>query len=213
MVTIEQKLTLFSKLLHQEIKEETDKKLCELEKEYEARILKNKEKVDKQAAAIMENTLKRAEAKKIELVSKSKISAKRECMLAKEKYIDIFITNLKDKVKDFVQTDAYTLYLEGYLEQFQSLKGHEQHLVVYMTAYDYNHHKTYITEKLVRLGLNAEKLSFETTSDGILGGIIIADPEFNRRIDGSIAELIEDSKNYIIESLFRAIGEAGGILE
>ena len=41
MVTIEQKLTLFSKLLNQDIKEEMDEKLAELEKEFEKKIAEN----------------------------------------------------------------------------------------------------------------------------------------------------------------------------
>ena len=47
MVTIEQKLTLFSKLLNQDIKEEMDEKFAQLEKEFERKIAENKFAVDK----------------------------------------------------------------------------------------------------------------------------------------------------------------------
>ena len=55
MVTIEQKLTLFSKLLNQELKEEIEKKIVELEKEYEAKIAESKYKIDKEAKHIIED--------------------------------------------------------------------------------------------------------------------------------------------------------------
>ena len=53
MVTIEQKLTLFSKLLNQDIKEEMDEKFAELEKEFEKKIAENKFAVDKEATEIL----------------------------------------------------------------------------------------------------------------------------------------------------------------
>ena len=72
MVTIEQKLTLFSKLLHQDIKEETDQKFYELEKEYEKISAESKICTDKEAAQIIEQAKRRAESKQIELISKGK---------------------------------------------------------------------------------------------------------------------------------------------
>ncbi|WP_069997119.1 V-type ATP synthase subunit E [Cellulosilyticum sp. I15G10I2] len=213
MVTIEQKLTLFSKLLHQDIKEEVENKLAELDKEYKRRIIRNKDKVDKEANMIIENAKKRAELKKIEIISKSKISAKREVLLTKEKYINMFIGHFEAKIKSFTQTEAYKNFLKGYLMQFKEIKDYKHDLVVYMTEWDYAHHKDYIKEILINLELDAQKLSFEIINDTILGGVIIVDPVFNMRIDASIAALLQDSKNYIIESLFTAIGEVGGTLE
>ena len=213
IVTIEQKLTLFSKLLHQDIKEEIEKKMLELDKEYEKKIIVSKEKVDKEAEAIVENAIKRAETKKIELISKGKMSGKRQGMLAKEKYIDTFIEHLKERVKAFEDTEAYKTYLNHYLMQFADLKDYQNKLVVYMTQNDYNHHKKFIKEKLVSLGLDKEKLVFEVADDSILGGIIIEDPELNMRIDTSIATFIQESKCHIIETIFEAIEEAGEKLE
>ncbi|MDF2614949.1 MAG: H+transporting two-sector ATPase subunit [Clostridia bacterium] len=213
MVTIEQKLTLFSKLLHQDIKQEIDNKMIELDKEYEQKILKDKKSADKAAETIIQNAVKRAEAKKTELISKGKMSSKREMMLAKERYITTFIENLKRKIRVFTQTEAYKAYLGQYLNQFKDLNGYENDLIIYMTQLDYNNHKEYVKEKLISLGLNGEKLSFQITDDSILGGIIVEDPKLNMRIDTSIAALIQDSKGYIIESVFGAIGEVGEILE
>ncbi len=212
MVTLEQKLALFSKLLHQDIKEDIDKKLAELDKEYGKRIAISKDKADKEVNTIIENAMKRAEAKKIELVSKGKIAAKREEMLTKERYINIFMDHLKDKVKIFVQSEPYRIYLKQYLIRFKDLKDYANDLMVYMTAQDYKEHKDYIEEILVSIGLDAEKLKFEVTNDNILGGIIIEDPKLNMRIDESIIVLLEDSKRHIIETVFTTIGEVGETL-
>jgi len=213
MVTVEQKLTLFSKLLHQDIKQEIDKKMLELDNEYEQKIIDNKKSADKAGEAIIQNAIKRAESKKTELISKSKMSNKRESMFAKERYITTFLEDLKEKVRAFTQTEEYKAYLDNYLMQFKDLKDYENNLIIYMTQLDYDNHKTYVKEKLISLGLSQEKLSFKVADDNILGGIIAEDPKLNMRIDTSIATFIQDSKGYIIESVFGAIGEAGETLE
>ena len=213
MVTVEQKLTLFSKLLHQDIKQEIDKKMLELDNEYEQKIIDNKKSADKAGEAIIQNAIKRAESKKTELISKSKMSNKRESMFAKERYITTFLEDLKEKVRAFTQTEEYKAYLDNYLMQFKDLKDYENNLIIYMTQLDYDNHKTYVEEKLISLGLSQEKLSFKVADDNILGGIIAEDPKLNMRIDTSIATFIQDSKGYIIESVFGAIGEAGETLE
>ncbi|MDF2877268.1 MAG: H+transporting two-sector ATPase subunit [Clostridia bacterium] len=213
MVTIEQKLTLFSKLLNQDIKEEVDKQLVELEKIYKQKRLVNQAKADKEAQALVENAIKRAETKKTELISKAKMCNKKECMMAKEAYIHTFIERLKDKIKDFTQTDEYKVYLDRYLMQFETLRGYENDLDVYITESDYNRHKEYIKEKLSNIGLQGEKLNFKIANDTILGGIIIEDPKRNMRIDTSILQVLEDAKNHIIEVVFGAIGEVGEKVE
>ncbi len=212
MVTIEQKLTLFSKLLHQDIKDEIDKKLTELDKEYEKRITRNKDKVDKEAGIIIEKAMRRAEAKKVEIISKGKLSAKKEALLTKEKYINTFMETLKGRIQAFIQTDSYKAFLKHHLMQFQDLQGYENALVIYMTQADYQTNKDYIKDILISLGLGEDKLGFEIAGDAILGGVILSDPKLNMRIDASIEALLDDTKNLIIESLFAAIGEAGGIL-
>ena len=65
MVTIEQKLTVFSKLLNQDIKEEMDEKFAQLDREYEKRLAESKFEVDRRAAEIVDQARKCAEIKNI----------------------------------------------------------------------------------------------------------------------------------------------------
>ena len=61
MVTIEQKLSLFSKLLQQDIKTEIGEKIEAMEKEYEVIMAEQKRKVDKDADDIIEHERKKIE--------------------------------------------------------------------------------------------------------------------------------------------------------
>jgi len=209
MVTIEQKLTLFSKLLNQDIKEEVDRKFKELEKVYEKRIAENKFAIDKEANEIVEQARKRAEIKKVELISKGRMSSKKEMMMIKEQIIIRFINALEEKIKVFTESNDYRAYLEKIIHGLESLKDYENDLVIYLTKADYEHNKEFIQEVLVKGGLKADKLSFEVATEDILGGLVIIDPLFRTRIDESIRTLLEEEKPHIIERISLSIGEVG----
>jgi len=209
MVTIEQKLTLFSKLLNQDIKEETILKMKELEKEYEKLMAENKFETDKEANEIIEQTRKRAELKRVELISKGKLASKKEMMQIREELVDRFMESLNNKVRSFTSEEAYKCYLAKIIEGLESLKGYENDLVIYLTESDLQNHKSFIEKALINIGLDARKLSFQVAGEDILGGLVIKDPILNMRIDESIRTLIDEAKEGIVEKITIAIGEAG----
>lgn len=209
MVTIEQKLTLFSKLLNQDIKEEIDKKLNDLEKEYEKRIAENKFATDKEATEIVEQARKRAEIRKVELISKGKLSRKKEMMMIKEQLIERFMVALEEKVKVFTTSEEYKVYLQKVIQGLKDLKEYENDLMVYLTKSDYENNKDFIQEALVKVGLKHEKLSFEVATEDILGGLVIKDPVLSTRMDESIRALLDEEKGQIIEKISLTVGRVG----
>ena len=209
MVTIEQKLTLFSKLLNQGIKEEMDEQFIQLEKEYERRIAENKFAVNEEAKEIINQAKQRAEIKKLELMSRGKLSSKREMMQLKEKMIVRFMNALEKKVSEFTQSPAYLKYLRQLINSTEELKKSMNPLTIYMTKLDYDQHQEFIKQALVEKGFNVGSFSFEVSNKPILGGLIIVDTIDNTRIDMSILEIIEESKDKIVDKISRSIGEVG----
>ncbi|WP_054743015.1 V-type ATP synthase subunit E [Cellulosilyticum ruminicola] len=209
MVTIEQKLTLFSKLLSQELKEEVSQKTMELEKEYEGKIAESKYKIDRQVADIIDNARKRAEAKKIELISKGKMSSKKEIMLTTEKVVVRFIEALIDRARKFVDKPVYETYLRHTVDQLDELRDYTNPLVIYMQQKDITKYRGFIEEELIKIGVQKEQLQFEEAESDIIGGLIIADPTLNMKIDMSMRSVIEESKDRIVEIVTGALGEVG----
>lgn len=209
MVTIEQKLTLFSKLLNQELKEDVDKKAKELEKEYEAKITESKYRVDREAADIIDDARRRGEEKKIELISKGKMSSKKQAMLIKEEVVVRFIEALVERTRNFTAQPNYKVYLENTMKQLDELRNYENPLIVYMTEKDISLYMNLVKNGLVDIGIKAEQIQFEEATSDILGGLIIADPILNMKIDMSMRSIIEESKERIVELITIALGEAG----
>ena len=209
MVTIEQKLTLFSKLLNQEIKEEVDHRLEALETEYEKRIAENKFAVDKEANEIIEQARRSGEIKKVELLSRGKMASKKSMLLIKEKLMMRFMEALEEKIKQFITSDNYKAYLNEVIEQLSSLNKCENPLIIYLTKDDRTHNQLFIREALIKQGLKDTQIHFEEADSSILGGLIIEDPLLSTRIDESIHAVIEEEEGQIIERISQIIGEAG----
>lgn len=209
MVTIEQKLTLFSKLLNQDIKEDANKKFRQLDKDYEKRLAENKFQVDKEATEIIEQTRKRAELKKVELISKGKMSSKKELMQIKEALISRFMKNLRHKVVQFTHEAGYRKYLEKLLGELEGLRDYKNDLIIYLTEADFKQNKDFIEEKLMTLGIKRNQLSFQISDEDILGGFVIKDPSLNMRIDESIQTVMDEAKDKIVEKISIVIEEAG----
>lgn len=210
MVTIEQKLTLFSKLLHQDIKEEIDQKLYELEKEYEKISAESKINTDKEAEQIIEQAKRKAQSKQTELISKGKLNSKKETMLTKEKVVERFMQGLKVRIKAFTATPEYKSYLVKVISGLSSLKDYTDPLVIYLTSDDLQVNKDFIEKELVKIGIPAHTLAFKQAEEDILGGFVIEDSSLSMRIDESIQGMLEENEDYIIEKLTLAIGEVGG---
>lgn len=209
MVTIEQKLTLFSKLLNQGIKEEMDEKFTQLENEYEKRIAENKFQTDKEAKEIIEQSRKRAEVKKVELISKGKLYSKKELMQAKQEMISRFMKALDEKVLAYTSTNDYIDYLKQIINRLEPSDLGKGSLLIYLTQNDYDCNQALVKELLLKKGMNEADLSFEITKENILGGLIVVCPEYSTRMNLSIRNVIEDYKEQIVEKISRAIGEVG----
>ena len=209
MVTIEQKLTLFSKLLNQDIKEEMDEKFAQLEKEFEKKIAENKFAVDKEATEIVEQARRRAETKKVELISKGRLSSKKEAMQVKREVIERFLKALEEKVVNFTKTTEYLKYLSYTISELKELAEGQNNLEVYLTQNDYDNHRSEIEKALNAIGITSERLTFKVSETPILGGLVVVDEISSTRIDGSMSQIIEDAKEHIIERISKAIGEVG----
>lgn len=205
MVTIEQKLALFSKLLNQEIKSEMDEKFRALDQEYERKIAESKFKTDKEAQAIIDTARKNAELKRMEQMSRGKISNKKERVQVKEEMVTRFMTKLNECIVAFTKQPEYQSYLKQLIEELVELKGCKDPLKILVTQWDYTHYQKMITDALTQLGITS--FQFEVTKEPILGGIIVMNLADNTKIDSSIKEVIDEQYDQIVAKISSCLEE------
>lgn len=211
MVTIDQKLSLFSKLLHRSMNEKFTEEMGKLKEEYEVKIQKNKDAVDKEAEDIINKSRKKAEAEKMELASIIRVNMKKETMAVKEKHFTVLMGHLSEEIEKLIQSDKYDDYLLSLVKKLEETEYISNSLIIYMTNRDNVKYAENIRQELLKS--QQMDCTFEIAPDSIIGGFIAEDPISNIRMDFSINTLLEDNKPYIMQALFQAIeaGETNGI--
>ena len=201
MVTIEQKLVLFSKLLSQSMNFKYEEESDRLEKDILSKIQKGKEEIDKQARETEERAAKKAELKYAESRSKLKVEARKNIMSAKEKYFDIFMNSFKIKLQDFIQSKEYKTYLyKNILKLNNELEKYDNsNLIICLSTRDFNKYGDYIKSEIP----NNHSVTLKTAD--MTGGLVALVPSKNIKFDLSIDSVLEDNKSLIMQSLFEAL--------
>lgn len=207
MVTIEEKLKLFYKLLNQSMEKELISSLKELENNYESKINKSQSEVDNEAKEIEEKARKKAESKRTESISKSKVIIKKDIMAIKEKYYYVFMKKLNEKINSFIKSNEYEKYLSKIiLNLIDEIKSYDGcNLVIYLSKNDIDNYSDYIKTDITKK--HNCNLSFKTDSQ-IKGGLIAEIEDKNFKIDYSIDMILEENKTYIMQTIFETL-EAG----
>ncbi len=209
MVTIEQKLEMFSKLLHRSMSDKFSDEMDKIRKSYEARLQSNRIEVDREAEELLNKSQKKAVAERAEMISKIRISIKKDYMAAKEKLFVTMMEELMKKINSFIQSDNYGEYLISLVKKLCAEDPSPEALTIYMTDRDREKYAERIKEEFV--SSHQKELSVKVADDSIIGGFIAENPNRNIRINFSIKALLEDNRSYMMQTLFKALeaGETG----
>ncbi len=229
MVTIEQKMILFSRLIYQLMNAEFKGVLKNLEADYNEKLEKNKRDIDSEVKKIVNNAHKKRDLEVSKIHSTLRINEKKEYMLIREKYYNKFMDRLKAYIYEFVKSEGYKSYLLRLINGI-GLKEEAMHnpitpacennciginikdISLYMTSKDYDLYSELLSAELKKFGYEEGSYRIDVSNDNIIGGFIIEDNIDKFRIDLSIKSLLDDNKDFIMKILFEAL-EAGEKLE
>lgn len=201
MVTIEQKLELFRKLLNQSMYLKVEEELSKLEKEFQMKVQQTEETIDIAAQEIVDRAKKKAESRHAENTGKSQITMKKEIMSIKEKYLEVFMNNFKGRLEEFIESKEYKTFLyKNILKLNNELNDYDKlDLNIYLSTKDFNKYRDFIKTELAK----NHGVSFITFD--IMGGFIAEVPSKGIKYDLSIDTILEDNKAYIMQTLFEAL--------
>ncbi|HBV67647.1 MAG TPA: hypothetical protein DEF04_05320, partial [Clostridiales bacterium] len=160
-----------------------------------------------EAKDIEERASKRAEIKRAESISKSKVIIKKDIMALKEKYYYMFMDKFRNTLKEFIASNEYKSYLSKLISKLsEDIKGYaSDDVVVYVTNKDKEKYGEFIKGEISKN--NSGNIIFKTTED-IMGGLIAEITEKNIKLDRSVDVILEDNKTYIMQTIFETL-EAG----
>ncbi|HHX62604.1 MAG TPA: hypothetical protein GX707_18105 [Epulopiscium sp.] len=204
MVTIEQKVELFSELLYQEIQNEIDDQTNQFNQKKTSLLEQAQASAKKKALAIYATGEKQVNRKRNELITLSKINSRKEIIETKEACVDQMMTKIEEKTKAFILTEDYKAYIENCMAQVMKLMGTDNPLEVFVMEEDMQRFK----------GLfNKENFLMNQAQSTMIGGVVVVDSKAHTRVDFSIRTRLNDMKPFIINQVMEALEEVGDYSE
>ncbi|QCX33034.1 hypothetical protein FDN13_04530 [Caloramator sp. E03] len=199
MITIEEKLNLFTKLIYDRIEKENENLLKKFNLEYGNLIAQKKEEFEKEAKQLRDESEKNIMKQKLQIISKAKVEEKKIILEKRKEIFDELIKNVMEYCIKFTDSDEYkNMFLrdfKGVLEELKDAKNIE----VILTSKDIERFKQDI------INICGDKKVEFLLDDNITGGFIINYKEGNMRIDMSMASRVINSREIIGEKLFEVL--------
>ena len=209
MITVEEKLDIFHRIVYREEEEKFIKALKELEKQNEQLLIDKKEEMEILRAEIIRRKVNQAKVERNEIKSESLEDTKARIRQKRKELEEDIVKSIIDKAKDFITTKEYGEYLcrnlDKYLVEFD-----EEEIVIFLREND-----KLISENCLKKLKTATGKTFivETMPEEKIGGFIISNKNRTFNIDYTLRTLIEEKQYMIGKKLTQALREVGGLDE
>lgn len=205
MITVEEKLEIFHKIVYREEEEKFLKALKDLEEINQRALDEKRKELASQRDEIVRRKISMAKIEKNEAMAKSIEKNKAQLRQKRRDLQDQLMGEILKKANEFVDTDEYYEYLceniNKYLKEFEN-----NEVVVYVREKDKELIKGCIKGLVAVTG---KSFQIETMSDEKIGGFVISNDDRTYNIDHSLKTLIEEKEYTIGQRLSLALGKAG----
>ncbi|MBU3206311.1 hypothetical protein LGK99_01340 [Clostridium algidicarnis] len=194
MTTIEDKISLFSKIIYEKLNEEKEEKLKAFNEEAELKINTEKEKISQIKKVSEREIIRKANVKASEIIAKENLNKQREMLRLKDDIIKTTIEEIKNKLLDFVNSKEYEDYLMSTVTKNLRLLSKGEYYLIVLDR-DFNKYESQI--KAILKDFLDKKIEIKVSKEDFIGGIMIKDFEGRFNIDNSISAKLEESKELI----------------
>lgn len=194
MTTIEDKISLFSKIIYDKLNEEKEERLKAFEEEALRKMNEEKEKIEELKKIALIDVTKKANIKANEIVAKEKLNKQREVLALKDNLVKFTIEEVKNKLKVYVKGEEYKKYFNNLLEKaLKDIENGDYNIIVLKS--DYDRFKNDIGTAIS--SYRDKKVNLSISEDDFIGGIILKDVQGRFKIDYSIAKKLEESEELV----------------
>ena len=197
MVTLEQKLSEFQKIIEEKVDNE-NKLLIEAKKaEIEEYLAKAEKELSEQYERNRRLGLERIEKQKQEKISALMQGQRRDQLKLMEDFLQKITTNIEERFRDFVLSEEYPQYAARLLAltlQKSSIETQDQ-IIIKIPPQNFDRSREKMQEYLKAHGYDKAEI-LEGDIDYV-GGFIIELPEKNMRINKTISMSIEEKRDNI----------------
>jgi vacuolar-type H+-ATPase subunit E/Vma4 len=208
MITINDKLDIFRKLIYEEEEEKYKKALKDLDEKARNLIENKKLEIEKKKEEMAKKEAILEETQKNRIISERRQELNSKLLLKRKEILEDLIASLKEKAINFTLTDEYKDAVIKSISEVL-LKIDDRDLIITITEED----RKKLESSIFNLAkVNNKSISISTVPKSkIIGGFIISDKEKTYNIDNSYKTIIEENRYEIGKRLYKALEEAGDL--
>ncbi|MEK6263583.1 MAG: V-type ATP synthase subunit E [Clostridium sp.] len=194
MTTIEDKISLFSKIIYDKVNEEKKEKLDFINSEIEKKLDVEKERIKELRRNLKIEVTKKSNIKANGIVAKERLNKQREILFLKDKLIQGTLENVREKLVQFISLPEYKLYFISTLKKTLMEIDSGNYYIVVLKRDSEKFHSD------IEVALNEyHNIKFEIVISDVdfIGGVVVKDFEGTFKIDNSIESKLQESKELI----------------
>ncbi len=194
MTTIEDKISLFSKIIYDKVNEEKEERIGIVSSEIEKKINVEREKIKDLRSHLQREITKKSNVKANGIVAKERFNKQREVLLLKDELICHTVKIVREKLMEFVRFEDYKPYFINSLQKTLSGIDNGNYYIIVIKR-DYDRFKNEIAVVLSdHSNVNAEIIISE---EDFIGGLMLKDSQGKFKIDNSIESKLQECKELI----------------
>lgn len=207
MITLDDKLDIFYKVVFKEEEEKCKKRLEELEERNKLALEEKIAEIEKKKEETIARRKLLAETQKNEMLSKAIGENRSRILQKREETLTDLISTLENKAREFALSKDYKDYiLDKILNVIKGIE--EEEIVIGLLEKD----KINLEETIRQLGEdNNKNISFYTVVSDIIGGFILSDKNRSYNLDNSFKTIIEENRYLIGKKLYLSLEKTGGL--
>ncbi|MCH4889379.1 hypothetical protein EZV73_17405 [Acidaminobacter sp. JC074] len=206
MITVNDKLKLFTKRIIDRQQDAYDEKVEGLENKMVIELAERKKMLERDRARYEDSLLRGIKNERSQRLSNARSERKRRLLLKRKTMIDELLSGVKAYTKEFVETEDYEKYLKNIFVKNRDMMASLGAFTVYVNEKD-TKYKDMLLDQCKALDLLCE--SVEKSDKRILGGVIILKADKTTRLDFSLDSVIEDNRKYMGQLIYDMLEEAG----
>lgn len=208
MVTIEEKLKVFERLVVGKARQEFRQRLDEIGDENRRIMEAHRARVDATSREIIEKFISKARLDGNKMVSRALQQKKKRVLEKKQQLADRLFQNVKEKAEAFTGRPAYCDFFGRCLSEAVAAMRGEDGIVLRATGKDIRRFERDILMECERNGFSRERVRISDSGEDMIGGVVAVNHKGTMRVDCSIAALLEDRKNLIGKKLYDGLKRA-----
>lgn len=210
MITVQDKLNLFTKRIVEKRQTAYDEKVQKLEENMVVELAERRKMLERDRKRYEETLLKGIKAEKAQRLSNARSERKRRLLLKRKTMIDTLLEGVKVYTKEFVNTDKYKSYLIDLLKEHKEDIMTLGHFQMYLNQQDMQYENE-LLEVINAFGCTCDEI--KVYEKAMIGGMIFYQTEGALRIDLTLDSTIEDNKKYMGQLIYDLLEEAGEVSE